>query len=196
MRLRKWPHWWNVPAGGPRTCNQMEYEKMAREINTEVTGTVLTISTSVGTIRVDASDLATEIRTMAMLHGLRQKICDAAAIARNTETGRSASITEKHAEMRAVADRLMDGQWNAKRESAESSENSIIIRAVAEVMNMSESDALAAYAKLAREQKTKLRSNPRVAAVIARIRAEMAQIRAANAPIDEADNELAALLGE
>jgi len=49
----------------------------------------------------------------ALIHGYKQKIGDAAAIARNTETGATATDADKRDAMQAVVDRLNNGEWNA-----------------------------------------------------------------------------------
>lgn len=76
-------------------------------------------------LSVDPATLSDEIRTAAMLHGLKQKLGDAAAISRNPDTGRSASLDDKIAAVREVFDRITspDGTWNKVRESGEGSGN-------------------------------------------------------------------------
>lgn len=52
----------------------------------------------------------------AFRHGIEQKIGDAAALSRDTKSGKSASLADKRAEMIAVAERIASpaGEWNAK----------------------------------------------------------------------------------
>lgn len=54
----------------------------------------------------------------ALLNGYRQKIGDAAAIARSTTTGLSATAHDKRAAMQKVVDNLNNGLWNAVRAAA------------------------------------------------------------------------------
>src|ERR1700745_2473137 len=75
-------------------------------IQTEVIdGVGLNIVTESGTIQVSVAELSESIKAQLILHGLKQKICDAAAIPRNPETGRSATPKEKFDAMQAVAAR-------------------------------------------------------------------------------------------
>lgn len=76
-------------------------------------------------LSVDPAALSEEVRTAAMLHGLKQKLGDAAAISRNPDTGRSASLDDKIAAVREVFDRITspDGTWNKVRESGDGSGN-------------------------------------------------------------------------
>jgi hypothetical protein len=52
----------------------------------------------------------------ALIHGYTQKIGDAAAIPKNEATGKSATDAEKRAAMAEIVDRLLEGEWNGKRE--------------------------------------------------------------------------------
>ena len=70
---------------------------------------------------IDVNQLTPEIRLAAALHGLKQKLVDAAAIAKNTDTGLSATLDDKYAAVRAVYDRLIDPEnptWNAIRDGS------------------------------------------------------------------------------
>lgn len=49
-----------------------------------------------------------------LTNGAKQKIADSAALVRDTKTGQSATMREKHDAMQAVVDRLMRGEWNAQ----------------------------------------------------------------------------------
>lgn len=94
----------------------------AKAISTDIVEgkLILTFGNGEG-LTVDPATLTDEIRTAAMLHGLKQKLCDAAAISRNPDTGRSASLDDKIEAVREVFDRITapDGSWNKVRESGE-----------------------------------------------------------------------------
>jgi len=75
------------------------------------------------TISIDVEKLADEIRERAMLHGLVQKISDAAAL------GKDATPSDKYAAMKAVADRLVDGEWKQSRGEGAAPVAGIIFRA-------------------------------------------------------------------
>lgn len=109
----------------------------AKAIATEITGGLLTITFGNGEqITVNPTALSDEIRTAAMLHGLKQKLGDAAAISRNPDTGRSASLDDKIAAVREVFERITspDGTWNKIRESGEGSGNGgLLFRALCNI---------------------------------------------------------------
>jgi hypothetical protein len=61
----------------------------------------------------DAIAAIDDLSYPAIHNGYKQKIGDAAAIARNTETGKPATAQDKRDAMQAVVDRLNNGEWNA-----------------------------------------------------------------------------------
>lgn len=126
---------------------------------------------------IDANSLSDEIRNMAILHGLKQKLVDAAAISRNLETGASATVDEKYEAVKKIADRLTspDGKWNEGRSAADGTSSStvqnILVRAVMRMTGHDEQytrDWLGAKTK---EQRAALRKNPRVVAIMAELQA-------------------------
>ena len=138
------------------------------------------------------SDLTTEMRTMSMAHGVKQKIVDAAAIARNPDTGRSATILDKWDALTAVADRLISGTWNKGRADGTSNVGGLLLRALVRMyVGKKTEDQLRDYltAKTA-EERASLRKNPKVAAIILAIQAE--DLAAKGTP-DDSDDQLADL---
>lgn len=114
--------------------------------------------------------LSPAIRNMALLHGLKQKLGDAAAIARDPETGRSASPAEKWAAVQSVASRLLEGQWNQGERGAT---GGILAMALLRLYPARTPEDIAAYlAKRTDGEKTALRTNPKIAAIIEDIRRE------------------------
>lgn len=128
-------------------------------------------------IVIDANALSDDIRNMAILHGLKQKLVDAAAISRNVETGKSASADDKYEAVRKIADRLMspDGKWNEGRVAGEpaasASVNSILIRAVMKMTGHNEQYTKDWLANKTKEQRAALRKNPRVVQIMAELSA-------------------------
>lgn len=128
-------------------------------------------------IVVDANSINDDIRNMAILHGLKQKLVDAAAISRNLETGASASVDDKYLAVKKIADRLTapDGKWNEGRVAGEpatsASVNSILIRAVMKMAGHSEAYTKDWLANKTKEQRAALRKNPRVVQIIAELSA-------------------------
>lgn len=143
-------------------------------ITAAIDGQALTLSFANGetlTLRADA--LNTDIQQQAMLHGLKQKLVDAAAISRNPETGRAASVEDKFQAVKTVYDRLLAGQWNATREGGGAT-GGLLLQALCRMYaGRKTPDELKAFlADKTDAEKTALRKNPRVAAIIEEIRAE------------------------
>ena len=126
-------------------------------------------------IVIDANTLNPEIRDMALLHGLKQKLVDAAAISRNVETGTSASADDKYDAVKKIADRLMspDGKWNEGRASRReplrsASVNYILIRAVMKMTGQVR-HIRRIGSRQNKEQRAALRKNPRVVQIMAEL---------------------------
>ena len=123
-------------------------------------------------IAIRFDDLTDEIKHQLMVHGLKQKVVDAAAIPRDVETGRSASVEDKIAAMRAVAGRLLAGEWNAVREGGGGNAGGLLLRALAEIKPNVPREELAEWlAGKDAKQKAALRASPKIAAIIERIKA-------------------------
>lgn len=163
-------------------------------ITADIFGTVLTLTFINGeALEIDAATLPADIAMQATLHGLKQKLVDAAAIARNTETGASATVNDKIAAVKEVHARLTSPNptWNKVRAAGEGGGNNLLARAL---MKMTGKDAagIAAYLEnKTKEEKAALRKNPRVATLIA----EMQAAAAATDGIDT-DSLLAELMPE
>lgn len=162
--------------------------KKVPTIAASVNGAVLTLAFSNGrAIELDAAKLSETMRAQAMLHGLKQKLVDAAAISRNSETGRAASVDDKFDAVNDVFTRLMAGEWNATREGGGNA-GGLLHKALLRVYPAKTAEQITEYlAKKTDAEKTALRANPKIATVINEIRAETG--KAANIDTD-------ALLGE
>ena len=141
------------------------------------------------TLMLRAAALNIDMQQQAMLHGLKQKLVDAAAISRNPETGRAASVEDKYQAVKVVYDRLLAGQWNAAREGGGNA-GGLLLQALCRMYDGRKTpDELKAFlADKSDAEKTALRKNPRVATIIEDIRAE--QGKAANIDTDELLGEL------
>lgn len=108
---------------------------IAVEVSIAETGSPVTLHHGALTLKFatgDSAQLATvdlspEILSQALLHGLKQKLVDAAAIARNTETGASATTEDKRDAVMKVLERLLEGDWNSRREGGASAEKGSIL---------------------------------------------------------------------
>lgn len=123
--------------------------------------------------------VSASIRIAATMHGLKQKLCDAAAISRDATTGKPATIATKRAAVMAVYERLLAGEWNAKREGGGA--GSLLLRALMRMQPEKSADTLRAWLDAKTDaERAALRLNPRVVKVIAQIQAE----RVADTDID------------
>ena len=86
-------------------------------------------------LSLTAGMLSNEIMEYAIWHGIKQKLVDAAAISRNTETGRPATIEDKFNAVKVVFDRITsaDGTWNAVREGGGGATGGLLLRALCNV---------------------------------------------------------------
>lgn len=149
--------------------------KRTPAIAAEITGTRLVFTGNNGReLSVSVDQLADDIRTQAMMHGLKQKIGDAAAISRNPETGRSATTDDKFDAMSEVLNRLLSGQWNKTRESGDG--GGLLFKALCRV----KADKTPAEVRVyldgrTKEEQAALRKVPAIASAIETIKAENAK---------------------
>ena len=168
----------------------MNDTKRNATISATINGNTLALTFTNGetlTMRGDA--LTGDVQQYAMMHGLKQKLVDAAAISRNPETGRAATVEDKYQAVKAVFDRLLGGQWNATREGGGNA-GGLLAQALTRMYagRKTAEDIKAFLAEKSDAEKTALRKNPRVAQIIEDIRAE--QGKAAGIDTDELLGEL------
>ena len=98
------------------------------------------------TILISTNNLAPSIQTQAMVHGLKQKLVDAAAISRNPDTGHSATIDDKYNAVREVYDRLLAGNWNKGRGDGQATGNGgLLFRALCQMYPNKTPEALRTF---------------------------------------------------
>lgn len=168
----------------------MENTKRNATISATITDGILMLAFANGqTLTLQADVLNTDIQQQAMLHGLKQKLVDAAAISRNPETGRAASVEDKYQAVKTVYERLLAGAWNATREGGGAT-GGLLLQALIRMYagRKTAEDIKAFLAEKSDAEKTALRKNPRVAQIIEDIRVE--QGKAANIDTDELLGEL------
>lgn len=147
-------------------------------LKAEINGTTLTITFAHGkSITVEAMELSEDIRMTALMHGLKQKLADAAAISRNTDTGKSASVEDKYRAVEAVAMRIRAGEWNAKREGSGAVTGGLLLEAlVRHYAGRKTVETLREWlATKSDKEKAALRATAPIAAHIDAIRAERAK---------------------
>ena len=128
-------------------------------------------------LRVHPESLAPEIRHMAMIHGLKQKLVDAAAISRDTATGRAATIATKFDAVKEIFDRITgeNPSWNKPRAGGAGGQGGLLARAIARYKSVTIEQAKAYLDRLTDAQKQALRVDHRIAAVINELRMESAK---------------------
>lgn len=125
-------------------------------------------------LTLTTQSLSNEILWQAAAHGLKQKLVDAAAISRNTDTGQSATVADKFEAVKEVYDRLLAGEWNKRRGDGEGS-GSLLLRALLVMKPEKTREQLETYLSgLTKAQQAALRANPKVAAVIETLRVKPA----------------------
>ena len=138
------------------------------------------------TLTVSPGNLSAGILHAAILHGLKQKLVDAAAISRNLDTGASATIVDKYDAVFEVYQRITspDGTWNKIRGDG-TANSGILIRALMALYDKPKAEIEAFLSTKTDDQRKALRDNPKVAA-------KMAELRAAGSDIDSDEilNEL------
>ena len=154
------------------------------DVSTDIFKSTLTITFGNGkNLEIDAMLLTPEIQLQAMLHGLKQKLVDAAAIARDLSTGRSVSVNDKFDAVNEVYNRLLGTaehapSWNKVRDAAAPSNNSgntLLVKALMMMTGKTRAETDEFLAPKTKEQKAALRENPRVIEAIAKIQAASAK---------------------
>lgn len=128
-------------------------------------------------LMVFMDQLTPEIQRAAMLHGLKQKLVDAAAITRDTATGRAATIQTKYDAVKEIFDRITgeNPSWNKPRAGGAGGQGGLLARAIARYKNVTIEQAKAYLDRLTDAQKQALRVDPRIATIINELRLESAK---------------------
>lgn len=149
--------------------------KNAPAIDATVEGTTLTLKFAHGeTLTIRAGQLLESIAEQALMHGLKQKLVDAAAISRNPDTGRSATIEDKFAAVKEVYDRLLSGEWNKRREGGSGGNGGLLFAALVRLYagRKTDEEIREFLAGKTDAEQAALRASSRVAPIIADIKAE------------------------
>lgn len=126
--------------------------------------------------------LTDDIRHRALVHGLVQKISDAAAMPKaDLPTDPAEAAKVKFAAMQSVAERLADGDWSKRAEGGTGPVSGIILRAYTEWVHgmakkakttKTDAEIKAVYDAKTRAEQLALRNVPEIAAIIERIKSE------------------------
>ena len=92
--------------------------------------TIVFTVTGVASLELDMGKVASSIYERAAIHGLIQRISDAAAISRNTETGLPADPTDKYEAMKVLVEHYNSGaeEWRITKSSTGSGENGGLLK--------------------------------------------------------------------
>jgi hypothetical protein len=132
-------------------------------------------------VRFDPTKCNEEIAARATLNGFKQKIADAMAMERNKTTGASASADDKASAMEEVIGRLYAGNWRVESGEREST-GGLLAAALAIVTKKPLADVVAKLKTLDKTQKAALTAQPKIAAAIAKLRAE--KVKASGMDVD------------
>lgn len=148
------------------------------DVSAESDNAGLTLTFANGqTLRILVSQLTPEIGFAAMMHGLKQKLIDAAAISRNPDTGASATLDDKYQAVREVYDRITspDGTWNKIREGGTGATGGLLLAALMRLRPGKAREDLQAWLDgKTKEELAALRASATIAPVIEAIKAERA----------------------
>jgi hypothetical protein len=140
-------------------------------------------------IRIDRDQLPDDVQQAAFWHGIKQKIADGAAIARDTETGRSATLEDKIAAMRAIAHRLPIS-WNAISEGGGNAGGWLLKALMVKYPAKSREVLVEFLAGKTDKQKAALRADASIAPIIQSLKDAAGKASSAGIDTDELLGEL------
>ena len=155
-------------------------QKKDIEASVEENGTLVLAFRHGEVLRIHPESLNPEIQRAALLHGVKQKLVDAAAISRDTATGRAATIATKYDAVREIFDRITgeNPSWNKPRAGGAGGaggQGGLLARAIARYKSVPIEASKAYLDRLTDAQKQALRVDPRIATVINELRMESAK---------------------
>jgi hypothetical protein len=122
-------------------------------------------------ILVKASDFSADVQAHFMLHGMSQKLGDSYSSAKG-------DVAVAMESFKSCLEQLKNGDWRAARGEGEAKPRTTeLASAVARIKGVEVSVAAQAISAMPEEQRKALRSNDRVKATIALLRAEKAQAK-------------------
>jgi hypothetical protein len=164
----------------------MAANNRAIQTTIDIEAGTLSIQTDAGVIFVNIHELNREIINHATLHGLKQKIVDAAALPNG------ATITEKYTAMQEVYGRLTNKEeptWNKGAGSGNGGSGGLLFRALCRLYPTKTPEAIKGYLdKQDNKKQAALRKDPKVSAMIETVRAE--GIKTTGIDAEELLNEL------
>lgn len=148
-----------------------------KKASATIDGSDLTIAFAHGEeLSLSAGELSNEIKTRALMHGLKQKVCDSFAGLKTPQ-----EALEKAS---AVVEALLNGDWTTRTEGEGSPRVTQLARALSMVLGKPIEEAVEVISGLSDERKKLLGKNKDIKVAIAKIREEEAR-RAAEEAEDE-----------
>lgn len=152
-------------------------------VNVEESGSLVFTVGEAGSFTVNPAELSDDIRNRAVLHGLVQKISDAAAISKDDLTGDAAKDAATKLEaMQSVAARLAEGEWSKRSGDGSGPVQGVIYRAFEEwviaTAKAKKADAPSVetirkvYDGKTRAEQLALRNVPAIAKIVERLKSE------------------------
>jgi len=128
----------------------------------------------VGVLRFDLTAVHGDIRHHAFVHGMIQRISDAAAISRDPETGEPATAQDKFDAMQRLVAHYESGtpEWSRRAAPGEGNKGGLLFKAlcIMSAETKTPEDIKAWMAGKTKAQLAALRATERVAAIIATLR--------------------------
>lgn len=133
------------------------------------------------TIVADIGELSAEVQLQLMMHGASQKLGDSYASAKG-------NIAEAITSLQKTLDNLKAGNWTAGRSDGETKPRTTeLAEALSRIKGVDLAAAQAAVEAADEDKRKAWRAHPKIKAVIAAIRAEKAQAKAAKADDEDFD---------
>lgn len=144
-----------------------------------------------GEIRLDMAKLNPAVIERAAIHGLIQRISDAAAISRNPETGLPASVLDKGAAMSALIDHYHSGTAEWKRAgSGAGAVRGLLLEALVQAYPEKDRERLATWLKKrSAQERAALAVEPRIKLILDELRAKGTEAVDTEALLGELDEE-------
>lgn len=144
-----------------------------------VEGSILFEVRDAGKLELRLENLAPTVVRYAALHGLKQRIADAAALGFNSEENRYATAEEKFRAMAGLVEHYNSGSPDWSVRLAGQPKQSLLLRCLVEAYPAKSLEALQAYvAELDAKQKRALLASKALAPIAERLRAQAAPVDA------------------
>lgn len=142
----------------------------------------------VGVIRMDITAIHGEIMKKAAIHGMIQRISDAAAISRDPRTGEAATRQDKYDAMQRLVNHYESGtsEWSRRPVAGEGKSGGLLFKAlcIMSAETKTADDIREWMSAKTKAQLTALRNSPKVAAIISELRPASIEVDA-DALMDE-----------